>query len=289
MVIPPELQAQILRLLHAEKWPVGTIAKELSVHHSVVTRVLQDHGVPKPKVARPSKLDEWVPFVEETLSKYPRLAATRMRAMCEDRGLVCSDTHFRRLVARLRPAPPTEAYLRLRTPPGEQAQVDWGHFGKIEIGRAERPLLGFVIVLSYSRRVYLRFFLGQHTANFLRGHEAAFANHLAHTRRADISEFTLMGVKICASCAAFAVIWRRNGTLVSAYRHRHGPANSQRNSGDTLEWHEANEIGNRESCRLNTDPASDNDFLDAGGSAVLYYHQDAMIAKRIQESRKSFG
>ena len=174
MVIPREVEAQILRLHHAEKWPVGTIANQLNVHHSVVDRVLRASGVPTPKIARPSKLDSWVPFIEKTLSKHPRLTSTRMRSMCEERGLVCSETHFRRLVARLRPTPPTEAYLRLRTPPGEQGQVDWGHFGKIEVGRAERPLLGFVIVLSYSRRVYLRFFLGQHTENFLRGHEAAF-------------------------------------------------------------------------------------------------------------------
>ena len=34
---------------------------------------------------------------------------------------------------------------------GEQAQVDWAHFGKLTIGRAERPLMVFVLVLSYSR------------------------------------------------------------------------------------------------------------------------------------------
>ena len=42
-----------------------------------------------------------------------------------------------------------EAYLRLKTLPGEQAQVDWGHFGKVKIGRAERLLMAFVMVLSY--------------------------------------------------------------------------------------------------------------------------------------------
>ena len=52
--------------------------------------------------------------------------------------------------------------------------MDWGHFGKLTIGRATRDLLAFVMVLSYSRRIFLRFFLGQQTENFLRGHEAAF-------------------------------------------------------------------------------------------------------------------
>ena len=67
-----------------------------------------------------------------------------------------------------------EAYLRLKTLPGEQAQVDWAHFGKVRIGRAERPLMGFVMVLGHSRRIFLRFYLNAGMDNFLRGHVEAF-------------------------------------------------------------------------------------------------------------------
>lgn len=67
-----------------------------------------------------------------------------------------------------------EAYLRLVTLPGEQAQVDWGHFGHLQIGRARRPLMAFVMVLSWSRRIHLRFFLDARVENFLRGHAGAF-------------------------------------------------------------------------------------------------------------------
>jgi hypothetical protein len=79
------------------------------------------------------------------------------------------------MVARHRPPRIVEAYLRTTTWPGEHGQVDWAHFGKIKIGRAERPLLAFVCVLSYSRRIFLRFYLDQRLENFLRGHVAAFA------------------------------------------------------------------------------------------------------------------
>ena len=58
---------------------------------------------------------------------------------------------------------------------GEHGQVDWAHFGKIKIGRAEHSLLAFVCVLSYSRRIFLRFYLDRRIENFLRGHVAAFA------------------------------------------------------------------------------------------------------------------
>ena len=50
-----------------------------------------------------------------------------------------------------------EAYLRLKTPPDEQAQVDWTHFGTMRIGRTERRLMAFVMVLSYSQGLFLRF------------------------------------------------------------------------------------------------------------------------------------
>jgi hypothetical protein len=67
-----------------------------------------------------------------------------------------------------------EAYLRLRTLPGELAQVDWAHFGKHQVGAATRALWAFVMVLSWSRHMYLRFFWGSAMPVFLRGHAEAF-------------------------------------------------------------------------------------------------------------------
>src|SRR5260370_22111847 len=94
--------------------------------------------------------------------------------MVRERGYTGGPDHFAHVAARYRPAPVSEAYLRLRTMPGEQAAVDWGYFGKLQVGRAERALWGFVMVLSYSRQIFLRFFFGNAMANFLRGHAAAF-------------------------------------------------------------------------------------------------------------------
>lgn len=174
MTIPPELEAKILRLYHAEKWRVGTIAAQLGVHHETVQRVLKQDGVPTPRCPRAAQVDTYLPFITATWKQYPRLPASRLYQMCCERGYRGSPDHFRHMVAPYRPRPTAEAYLRLRTMPGEQAQVDWGHFGTLTIGRAQRKLLAFVMVLSYSRRIFLRFFLGQQSENFLRGHEGAF-------------------------------------------------------------------------------------------------------------------
>lgn len=175
-MIPPECEAEILRLYHAEKWRVGTIAAQLGVHHSTVRRVLAQAGEPAAKRSmRPSIADPFLPFIHTTLEKYPKLCASRLYQMVKERGYPGGPDHFRAIVARHRPRPVAEAYLRLRSLPGEQAQVDWGHFGKVVIGQATRPLMAFVMVLSYSRQIFLRFYYGSAMANFLHGHVAAFA------------------------------------------------------------------------------------------------------------------
>ena len=176
MTHPPEREAEILRLYHAEKWPIGTIAAQLDIHHSVVRRVLERAGsVIVSGATRPSLVDPYVAFVVETLTKYPRLRASRLYEMMRERGYPGAEGHFRRLVRdRFRPRKPAEAYLRLRTLSGDQAQVDWAMFGRVQIGGASRQLVAFVMVLSYSRRVYLRFFYGMGMANFLQGHVGAF-------------------------------------------------------------------------------------------------------------------
>ena len=175
MAIPPELEAKILRYFHVEKWKVGTIAAQLGVHHGTVDRVLSQAGLPKVERShRTSLIDPYLPFVRKTLEQYPRLTASRLYAMVRERGYSGGEDHFRHLIAHHRPRPQPEAYLRLKTLPAEQGQVDWGHFGKLTIGQAERTLMAFVMVLSFSRAIFLRFFLDARMANFLRGHEAAF-------------------------------------------------------------------------------------------------------------------
>jgi transposase len=176
-MISKETEAEIVRLYHGEKWPIGTIASQLGLHHTTVQRVLRQTGIdPKVVAPRPSMVDPFVPFIVEQLEKYPDLRSSRLFTMIKDRGYPGGPDHLRRVIGRLRPRKPAEAFQRLRTLPGEQAQVDWAHFGKLEVGRALRPLWAFVMVLSYSRRLFLRFFPGAAMPFFVRGHVEGFAD-----------------------------------------------------------------------------------------------------------------
>jgi transposase len=175
MVTSPDIEAQILRYYHAEKWTIGTISRQLRVHTDVVQRVLAQAGLPRIGTPRKSLIDAYLPFIRQTLEAFPTLTASRLYEMARERGYPGRPDHFRHLIACHRPRPTVEAYLRLVSLPGEQGQVDWGHFGHLQIGRARRPLMAFVMVLSHSRQIFLRFFLDARMENFLRGHAGAFA------------------------------------------------------------------------------------------------------------------
>src|SRR5438105_805082 len=173
-MIDKEKKAQIVRLYTVEKWRINTIAQELFVHHSTVERVLREQETQVHKTyGRPTKLDPYLPFVLSTLERYPSLTAARLYQMVRERGYDGGPSQFRHLVWRHRPRPTGEAFLRLHTLPGEQAQVDWADFGKPQGVPGGRSLSAFVMVLSFSRMLFVRFFYGQTQGLFLQGHQDA--------------------------------------------------------------------------------------------------------------------
>jgi transposase len=180
-MISGEQVARIRHLFHAEHWKIGTIAAELSLHPDTVRAALNTDRFRSHPRLRDQLADPYLDFLRETLQQYPRLRATRLYQMIRPRGYTGSVSQLRRVVAELRP-PRREAFLRLHTFPGEQAQADWAHFGEVTIGRARRRLSAFLLTLSYSRALWLEFFLDQTLENFLLGHVHAFADWGGPTR-----------------------------------------------------------------------------------------------------------
>src|SRR5437667_10480642 len=147
-MLSSEQRVQIRHWFYAEHWKVGTIAQELGVHPDTVRHALDTEQFNRAKALRPLVTDPYVEFLRQTLQKYPRLRATRIYQMIRERGYTGSVVQLRRVVARLRPVQ-QEPFLRLRSFPGEQGQVDWAHFGEVSVGRARRRLSCFLITLSY--------------------------------------------------------------------------------------------------------------------------------------------
>lgn len=70
---------------------------------------------------------------------------------------------------------PYKPSKHVETAPGEQAQVDWGSFGRVHINGKVEKLYAFVYVLSYSRAMYLEFVVRQNQKTFQDCHINAFA------------------------------------------------------------------------------------------------------------------
>ena len=90
MTISADQEALIRRLYHAEKWRMGTIARELGVHHNTVARVLAEGVEPVACAQRPSRIDPFVPFLQATLVRFPRLCASRLHEMVRERGYIAA-------------------------------------------------------------------------------------------------------------------------------------------------------------------------------------------------------
>lgn len=176
-MVNAETQAEIRRLFHVEHMKVYAISNHLHVSRDAVRRALnvQRFSPETASITRPTKLTPYLPLIEEIISKHPRIRAPRLMALIKERGYSGSVSTLREaLRAGLRPKP-KRAYQVLRSFPGEQAQVDWGSFGKLKVGNAERALSCFVMVLSWSRAIYARFMLDQTTSSFIAAHQEAFA------------------------------------------------------------------------------------------------------------------
>ena len=167
------IRIEIQRLHFVEHWSISAIAEHLNIHHSTVTRYLEHVDPERSAVVREKMIDPYVPFIEETLERYPRITAARLFRMTKQRGYPGKVRQFQSVISKLRPKR-REAFLKLVTIPGEQAQVDWAHFGHIEFQGYKRQLMAFVMVLSYSRAIFLQFFLGAKLHCFLEGHAEAF-------------------------------------------------------------------------------------------------------------------
>jgi transposase len=181
-VIAREVIVKIRQLYFAEHWKIGTIASQLGLHDETIRAAIGADAFNRAKRERLNQLTApYLDFIRQTLKEYPRLRVTRIFQMIRGRGYQGSVSQLRRIVAGLRPST-EEAFLQLRTFPGEQAQADWAHFGEVQTGRARRRLSCFVITLSYSRALSLSFFFDQGLENLLRAHVQAFTEFQGSAR-----------------------------------------------------------------------------------------------------------
>jgi transposase len=159
--------------------PKSVLAEQLGVsrrtiHHWIRTgqleRDLEQEICYTPRPPVPRKLDPYKPIILARLEAYPRLSAMRLLEEIRAAGYTGGYTQLKDYIASVRPKPPVEPVIRFETAPGKQAQVD---FARFQFPWGIRYAL--VVVLGYSRLLWLRFYARQDLRTLITGLEEAFA------------------------------------------------------------------------------------------------------------------
>ena len=168
--------AEIRRLSLIEGLSQRQIGKLMNLSPKTIRRALgmSEYKPDRSNVARRvSKLEPYKKDILELMEIYPGIPAQRLFEIIQERNYSGKTTIVEDYVRAIKKSK-QEAYLRINVLPGEQAQVDWADCGYIKIGEHTRKLSCFVMVLSYSRLMYLEFTLSQRLEYFLRCHVNAF-------------------------------------------------------------------------------------------------------------------
>lgn len=152
------------------------VAKRLGISRTTVSKYW--NGSTKKPIEprydrRPQLIDPYRDYIMARLGKYPELSAYRLNKEILRRGYPGSERTVRRYAQSIRPQKHRE-YKPYETLPGEQAQVDWGHFGTIVVEGVRYKLYAFVFTLCWSRVSYVEYIIRADMATFLSCMHRAF-------------------------------------------------------------------------------------------------------------------
>ena len=172
-------QRMLLRHYLEQGLTKAAIARQVGVSRSTVHRWIATGQLNRdldgeavrygPRALVPSKLDRYKGIIEARLASHPKLTAMRLFREVQAAGYEGSYNQVKRYVRGIRRAPVPEPARRFETPPGHQGQVDFASF-RLPWGRRH----ALVVVLGYSRLMWLRYYERQTMPVVMRGLEAAF-------------------------------------------------------------------------------------------------------------------
>jgi transposase len=175
-MLTPEQQAEILAMHFGQKKGSRAIAAALGIGRKAVRKVIERRRVSLKveQTQRGSIVDPYKQVVAELLEKDPRMPASTVLQRLRDEGYLGGYTVVKNCVryTRATPARSREAFLKLTFAPGQCAQVDWGEFGDV-FGDGSKVHC-FLMVLCFSRLLYIEFTQSEKFEEFIRCHENAF-------------------------------------------------------------------------------------------------------------------
>ncbi|HIC89118.1 MAG TPA: IS21 family transposase [Anaerolineae bacterium] len=172
-MIEYETFCKIIELHQRHQLKPTQIARTLSLDVRTVLHWLEEGTYrPRQTTRKASKLDAYKPRIVQWLETYSYTGVQILQRLRED-GYDGGRTILQEYIAKIRPRK-VKAFLTLHFAPGECAQVDWGEYGSVNVGSTRRRLSFFVMVLCYSRMMYVEFTVSQKMEAFLGCHQNAF-------------------------------------------------------------------------------------------------------------------
>lgn len=136
-------------------------------HESLMARLPAEQTPPQ----NASSAEPYRAQVEQWLKEHVRVSAIHERL--KERGYHGSYASVLRLARQIDPKTP-EAVTRVECQPGEEAQVDFGYVGMmLDAEGHQRKTWSFVMVLSWSRHLYVEFVTDQSIGTWLACHRHA--------------------------------------------------------------------------------------------------------------------
>lgn len=154
---------------------IREIAKILDVSRNTVRKYVRAPEVPKakPRPKRNSKLDPYKDYILQRLAEGVDNCVVLLREI-RAQGYTGGYSTLKAFVQPFRQRRQPQATVRFETQPGEQAQVDFGFFRYQTPEGTTRTVWAFVMVLSWSRAIYVEFIRRADVATFIRCHINAF-------------------------------------------------------------------------------------------------------------------
>lgn len=159
--------------LHRQGLSQREIARRSGLSRNTIAKILQQKTpqpfqVPK----RASCLDPYKPYLLVRWQQYA-LSAPRLLEEIKAQGYTGSVNLVQRFLKTYKDQnrATQRATLRFETAPGQQAQVDWAHVGSVE----GVPIYAFLMVLGFSRMLYVEFTKSMDAPTLISCHQNAFA------------------------------------------------------------------------------------------------------------------
>ena len=106
-----------------------------------------------PRTPRPTKLEPFHAYLKGRLQAGVWNATVLLREI-QEQGYTGGYTLLKDYLQPQRREAAVRAVRRFETPPGHQAQMDWGHLGAVQSAGGPQKLYAFVLTLGHSRAMY---------------------------------------------------------------------------------------------------------------------------------------